>query len=495
MKNFYATCFAADDQSARIGGLKLTLTTRSLSDRVPLSRDFAEGVLMFVCACVRSFGYVSDSGETVFAASWQIPGEPLYWGSIDLTAGKYETNAPPIPAKAGLGLLGMGAALHARSEGFQTAWLEFLQDSSVRGAAAVNDENIGRLAEEVGRALLPHSWEMNGSTLLEPPLVDDLRSYYVNGTDFVQLMNSFAAPVEYESRFQGPQLRLLRGMLQRRKHSVLIGPPGTGKTISAFEALAAEGFTRPGVDFQLFTGHDEVKSADFLGAWQPSGDPNAPFVWVNAALVRAMTANNGLGQPMLVEEWTRMPTRAQNMFISALSDGYVVLNEKPSADGVGEVVRAGPNFVLIADMNADPAADDLDLYGAAFGSRVRKLEYAYPSTASLIQILEHDVPGIDPIIQTGIAGTYDAVMKRWEAAELNAPISPRACVQWAEETLAELAYLGKRDSVALRTAAIQGAELTWLRDVAGVDDKTRKTVVADVEAQFRKAVQMLKKAA
>jgi MoxR-like ATPase len=501
VESFYKSCYSGQQVLPSIGSYRLPRSTDDHVEGVDkVCSHFVQGILLFTCSCVRSMGYVDGSGGKVFAATWHVPGHGEYWGSLDFSTGSYETNAPDPQDRAGLGLLGFGAALHTRSTAFQAAWLEFLQDAALRGAAAINEQAIVLLASESAAALeqaggAEHPWVRVEAEQEAAPLVQDLRDYFATSADYVQMLNAFMDEAQYETRFQGPQLRLLRGLLRRRKHTVLIGPPGTGKSISAFEALALEGFTKPGVDYQLFTAHDEVRSADFLGAWQPSGGADSRFTWVDAVLVRAMTGNGGRGQPILVEEWTRMPTRAQNVFVSALSDGYVVLNEKHSADGSGEIVRAGPDFVLIADMNADPAADDIEMYGAAFGSRVRKVEYAYPTLEQLSTILADTVPGLTAGIEGGIVATYDAVMKRWGASELAQPVSPRACVHWAEEILAELQQVGTRDSASIRSAAVTGAELTWLRDVAGADHKARETLVEDIEAQFRKSTQAIRKAA
>jgi MoxR-like ATPase len=496
MLQFYQSCFDRDtDQtSVQVNGFRLPLKTGDLFEGRSISKFFVEGVLLFAANACERFGYVPGTDETTFAAAWKSPNQTKYfWGELNFRTGKYRTNAQNNFARQGLGLLGLGAAFASKSESFRASWVSFLNKLEEQGTAAVNADTMAQLAVEAAQGLdrmapdiNPEKWTLELADSDTLPLVEDLRNHFVTVEDFLALAQTFEAPAQFSSRFQGPQLKLVRSLIRRRKHTILLGPPGVGKTISAFEALAQEGFTAAGKDYQLFTGHDEVKSADFLGGWQPAGTPGQ-FTWVNGCLVRSMTAHGGRGQPILVEEFTRMPTRAQNMFISALSDGYVVLNEKPDPNGEGEVIKAGPDFVLLADMNVDPAADDIELYGAAFSSRVRKVEYDYPSSAGLLQILAQDVPETTPSIRAGIVGTSDAVMKRWKASELVQPISPRAAVQWAEEIVDLLLPIHRNDSALVRSSAWQGAELTWLRDVAGTDPKVRKTIAADVEAAFRKA--------
>lgn len=501
MLDFYSSCFDPDTDltAVQVNGFRLPIKTGDLIEGHAVSKFFVEGVLLFAANACERFGYVPGSDEKRFAAAWKLPNQGKhFWGELDFQTGRYRTNAHNNFARQGLGLLGLGAAFASKSETFRAAWVGFLNRLEEQGTAAVNAETMAALAVEAAHGLdrmapdiNPEKWTFEVVESDTPPSVEDLRNHFVTVEDFLALAQNFDTPTQFSSRFQGPQLKLVRSLIRRRKHTVLLGPPGVGKTISAFEALAQEGFVTAGKDYQLFTGHDEVKSADFLGGWQPAGTPGQ-FTWVNGCLVRAMTANGGRGQPILVEEFTRMPTRAQNMFISALSDGYVVLNEKPSATGEGEVISAGSDFVLLADMNVDPAADDIELYGAAFSSRVRKVEYDYPSSAGLLQIIAQDVPDTTPSIRAGIVGTSDAVMKRWKASELVQPISPRACVQWAEEIIDLLLPIHRNDSALVRSSAWQGAELTWLRDVAGTDPKVRKTIAADVEAAFRKAFAMKK---
>lgn len=497
MLNFYQSCFDPniDGTKASLASFRTNVATGDLYEDLPVSKFFVEAAMLMTTSHCQAMGFVQGTKEQQFGVAWTMPGSTTsFWATLDFKTGRFVTNAKNNFARHGLGLMGFGAALAARSHSFRSTWVSHLTTMAEDHVNAVSDDNLKALAAELSRGLElmapgkdTTNYLFEQSTEMSGPQVEDLRHHFVTIEDFLALVDTFDSPSEVPTRFKGPQLKQVRNLIRRRKHTVLLGPPGVGKTVSAFEALAMEGFAEAGIDYQLFTGHDEVKSADFLGGWQPSGDPSRPYVWVNGALVRAMIANDGRGQPILVEEFTRMPTRAQNMFISALSDGYVILNEKPGVDGKGEIIRAGEDFVLLADMNVDPAADDIELYGAAFSSRVRKVEYDYPSLAALTEILSGEMENLNPSIRLGVTSVYDQMMKRWNAAEVSQPVSPRACVQWAEEINAILEERGASDSAVVRTAAWQAAGLTWLRDVAGTDEKLRKTIMSDVEAKFRQA--------
>lgn len=499
--SFLESCFDVnrDKTPAQLGSYKLDLCTGSEVDGVPISKFFVEGAMIFTMSFCKNLGY-SHSGEEALV-QWQSPsGSQLYWGSLNRNTGLYRTTAPNNHAYHGFALLGYLIGVAQLHPGLIEAHEATISLMEARDFNSISPEVLGRLAVALADALRraePTKSPAQGWVLQEvqnpleemPEVMQDLRPYMIQIDDFHALLQAVAVPMDMRdgARYQGPELLVLRRFIARRQHVALLGPPGVGKSICGFEALKLEGFEVPGQDYQLFTGHDEVKSMDFLGGWQPDGAGG--FRWVDACLVRAMTAKGGKGQPIFVEEWTRMPTRAQNMFISALSDGYVVLNEKPDANGEGEIVRAGPDFVLVADMNADPAADDLDTYGAAFASRVRKIEYTYPMTAHLLQILASEMPEAPMMLRSGVATTYDAIHKRWVSRDLMAPMSPRAALQWISDILAEIGddKEGQQDPVLIRQKAALAAPWTWLRDVAGTDPKLRKILLDDVEASFRKA--------
>lgn len=500
-QSLLGSCFDPnrDTSTAAVGAITTYIRTGDMTQDREQSKFFIESVLLFLTGKVHTMGFAKAT-PTLFAVRWSCPvSGAKHTAMMSLQSGKYTTDAPNNFALHGFGLCAIGAALSSQSSAFRTAWVDFLTSIQTSGVDACTDDSLAAISSQLHDALIAmdpqaktgHGWYLEETKSLDiADDVVDLRHHMVSVESFLELTEAFKddRKVVSSTRFQGPQLRTLRSLMKRRKHTVLLGPPGVGKTVSAFEAFRLEGYETAGKDYQLFTGHDEVKSADFLGGWQPTGTPGQ-FTWVNGCLVRAMTANDGRGQPILVEEFTRMPTRAQNMFISALSDGYVVLNEKPDANGLGEVIYAGPEFVLVADMNVDPSADDLDMFGAAFSSRVRKIEYEYPSLTALSQILENEVPDSTPSLRQGVCMMYDSALKAWKAQELPAPISPRACVQWMDDILAMLEETGKAkpDSSLIRLIASDAAALTWLRDVAGTNPNQRKTLLQDVEASFRRA--------
>jgi MoxR-like ATPase len=521
--SLFRSCFDAsrDPTPACVLPLTIPLKTGDLIDGRPVSKAFAEAVLLYFLGYVRSIGFVRGSGHssdgtaehTQIVAQWVDPlSRTTYWAELHLQAKTFRTNATESEARRGFGLVGLGAALlHSASHVRETWTAQLLHMQTVPGLSSLAPASVGAIAASIAETLIAvdetkHDPKTTGEEAAGkpsergdgwqvvvaapdhvPPEVDDLKDRLLTADDFIDLLQHLSRDAASPSRFQGSQLRTLQGLIRRRKHTVLLGPPGVGKTVCAFEALALEQFRTRGVDFQLFMGHDDVRAADLLGAWQPTAAAGL-FRWVSGPLVRAMTAHAGKGQPILVEEFLRMPRRSQNIFVTALSDGYLVLNEKPDENGKGELIEAGPDFVFLADMNVDAAADDLELYGAAFASRVRKLVFTYPTESVMLHVLTEALPVITPVIRVAIVGTYLRVLSRFESADVTCPMSPRACLQWGEEILAALPSPGLlADSLAVRTAAGAAAAMTWLTDVAGFDVRTQQPLLDDVEAQFRRA--------
>lgn len=502
--SYFDSCYdpSLDTTDVRLGNLVYPIKTCRDCGKDPVSKFFAEGVLIYVSNLAKVAGFIN---RKKYVVSWKdAQSDMIYTGVLDFEAMLYTTNAPGNIGRQGFGLAGIGAALYTRSTDFVSAWTAFLADLDLNGMRAVNPDCITALSTIVGQSLadLEHRgkgrWVLRELPDIGGPIADiegheieSVRDALCRVDDMLQLVESLAHPSDAAAtgervcKFQGPQMSKLINFIKRRKHTVLLGPTGVGKSLSAFEAFLTLGYQQRGVDYQVFVGHDEVKSSDLLGAYQPTMDAGK-FIWVNGVLPRAMVANGGRGQPLLIEEFTRMPRRAQNAVLSVLSDGYLVLNEHPVEIGQsGEIITAGPDFVLIADMNVDPSVDDLELYGAAFASRVRKLWYDYPSTAMLKVILSQQVPELPVQARTGVISMYDAVLKRWKAQELAVPVSARDCVYWAEEVAA---YLGEGGmSSGLREAALEGARVTWLRDVAGNDPARIKSFEAEIEGHFRKA--------
>lgn len=463
------------------------------------STPFMAGVLGHISSQVEETGF-ENGDPNIALIRWRDPaknpGDAIY-GRINLKEKKFEVSDMHY-AGVTFAMLGVAAAYGMGHPAFKEAWSDFLNECVRNKNDALKVEAIGYIADILYGALVhgtawpndpeqimknEDGWTVTVGKNLQKHKVDkNLRAILGSPSEFESSMSVSEvseADRKGTTRFKGEEILILKNFVRRRKHTALLGPPGTGKSLCAFETLALMGFHKKGIDFQLVTGHEEFKSSDAIGSYQPDG--KGGFRWVNASLVRAMTGNGGRGMPLLIEEFTRMPTKSQNVYISALSDGYIVLNEKPGDTGDGEIVLAGPDFVILADMNVDPAMDDIELYGAAFASRVRKIEFNYPRTDMLVKILKSETK-CSPQVAQAVSKTYDFIMKGYNAHEgFQIPMSPRSAVFWVED-YEDLVQQGLSE----RDAAQHAAKSTWLRDVCGIDEGLRGKVLNEIEAEFRK---------
>lgn len=131
-------------------------------------------------------------------------------------------------------------------------------------------------------------------------------------------------------------VQLLRKARLRGEHVFLWGDPGTGKT-----ALVEAAF---GTELVTMIGTEDTEKADFIGGYGPTGNPDNPYRWDDAALLEAMER----GVPLFVDECGVVAPRTMTVVYS-VADGRGVY--KVTDNPARGTVVAKPGFMLILATN------------------------------------------------------------------------------------------------------------------------------------------------
>lgn len=135
----------------------------------------------------------------------------------------------------------------------------------------------------------------------------------------------------------------LRKLRENGIFPLLYGPPGTGKTALVEAAFATE--------LHTITGDENTNTADFIGQWAPTDDPNKWF-WVDGPLIKAMKN----GEVLFVDDITLIDPRVLAVMYPAM-DGRdeVILKEHIVRNDDGEygpgVMKVKPGFFIVGAHN------------------------------------------------------------------------------------------------------------------------------------------------
>lgn len=210
-----------------------------------------------------------------------------------------------------------------------------------------------------------------------------------------------------------------------RKHVMLLGPRGLGKTFTVSKYLQENS-----IPTEFIAGHTGLESIDLLGYYIKA--PDGSLIWMDGPLTAAFrTAEKGQSA-FFIDEVLRIPARELNILIGALtpdSSGHYQLRTNrivETNDGIGksETIRVPvANLWAIATTNigSDYDTEDMDL---ALSDRFRMYEMSH-STDAIRGIIESCNNHFTSTIIDQLMSLYTAVESLVHAKELTNTINVR----------------------------------------------------------------------
>ena len=159
------------------------------------------------------------------------------------------------------------------------------------------------------------------------------------------------------------ELEMLVAALAAKRHVLLEGPPGTGKSTILREVSEAAG-----TGFVFVEGNAELTPGRLAGQFDPSRvleDGYTPDVFVDGPLVEALRN----GSLLYVEELNRVPEETVNLLITVMSEGELTLPR------LGKI-EAADGFMLVAAMNPFDNVGTARVSGAVY-DRMCRIAIAY----------------------------------------------------------------------------------------------------------------------
>jgi hypothetical protein len=180
------------------------------------------------------------------------------------------------------------------------------------------------------------------------------------------------------------------------------GGAGSGKTISVQSYASARGLRYFNV-----SNNNGIDPSQLFGRWIPRSDGQG-YVWQDGAVTLLVR----YGGVLLLNEVNFLPARVSTVLFSLLD----YRREIQLLENGGEVVKAHPNLLIVADMNYGyKGTQELN---QAFSDRFNiKLEFPYD------RVIENKVVGSKAILNLA-----DQLRDQYDKEEISTPISTRSLV-------------------------------------------------------------------
>ena len=235
------------------------------------------------------------------------------------------------------------------------------------------------------------------------------------------------------------EIELTLAALTARRHIVLEGPPGTGK--STLLRAIAEAMH---VGFVFVEGNAELTPARLAGTFDPArvlNDGYKPDAFLDGPLVEAMRA----GSLLYIEEINRIPEETLNVLITVMSEGEITIPR------LGRILAA-PGFQMIAAMNPFDTVGTARISSAVY-DRMCRIAVAYQSADEETDIVHRASPSSN---MHWCSQVVNVVRQTREHSDLRVGSSVRGAIDTARvaQSLGELRGLNAQDALVGLDAAL-----------------------------------------
>lgn len=208
---------------------------------------------------------------------------------------------------------------------------------------------------------------------------------------------------------------------------LLVGPTGCGKTSLVLELAALTRHPAKRVNLD-----GDVRSSDFLGQGSITVDEEsgqAVTGWVDGIVPQCM--RNGWW--LILDELDAAPAHVLMTIQSVLENGHTLTLKENGA----EIVKAHPNFRIIATANTLGRGDESGLYAGTNVLNEATLDRfgivancTYPPKDEEIQILTSKT-SVDEQMAKKLVEAATLVRNGWQASECDCTFSTRRLINWA----------------------------------------------------------------